>query len=482
MEESVCMPDSLTPHSVFNYFKQICKIPRGSGNCGAIADMLVSFAKHNNLECFRDKHDNVIIIKEASMGKEGLKPVILQGHTDMVCEKIPDYDFDFLKNGIELNFDGDYITANNTTLGADNGIAVAFMLAILSDVTLSLPRIEAVFTSDEEIGMIGAMHLDVSPLKGRRMINLDCDKEGEFIIGCAGGVVSDCVIPVKREAYDGDAYQITVSGLKGGHSGEKIDCGRANADILLVRLLQQISKEIDFRLISIDGGLKDNAIPSKAYAKIISSDYNIIRNNVVKFQNDICNEFRLTEPDVRIELSQCEYSKPMDSFSMSNVLDFLILAPNGVQDMSKNIEGLVETSLNLGILSTDIDSVSVSYCVRSSIESKKNLVCEKLSKLCNLYGGSFSVEGNYPAWEFYNNSELVSIFENTYQNMFKSKPKILTIHAGLECGVFVSKIPGLDCISIGPDLDEIHTPYERMNVLSVKRTWDMLINILTNIK
>lgn len=474
--------DDLSPKNVFAYFEEFSGIPHGSGNTKIAADWLVEFAKTHSLEFHRDAFNNVIIIREASNGYETIAPVILQGHIDMVCEKESFSDIDFITDGISLELSRDFISAKGTTLGADNGIAVAMMLAVLSDVTLALPRIEAIFSSDEEIGMIGASNIDVSPIKGKRMINIDGDKEGEFITGCAGGNVSVCKLPISRQEYQSDCYRICVKGLKGGHSGIEIDSGRANSNIILARFLKEFSKQAEFRLISFDGGLKDNAIPVFSVAKISTSEYKLLRCMSREFVDSIKSEYSSIDSDIEIEISMCQYDTPMDSKSGKDVIDFVLLAPNGVVDMSKSIPGLVETSLNLGILKTDENNVCFSYCVRSSINAKKVMLCDRLEILCSRFGAEFFIEGDYPAWEFSEDSALVKVFSDSYLEVNGINPNIITIHAGVECGVFSAKIPGLDCISIGPDLYDIHTPQERMSIDSVKRTWDLLIKVLTNIK
>lgn len=473
---------TLKPASVFEYFTKLCSIPHGSGNTHGVALWLCDFAREHSLRYYADEHDNVIIFKEASPGREGVSPVILQGHIDMVCEKTVDSPKDMSSEGIDLIIDGDYLTADGTTLGGDNGIAVAMMLALLASDEYEHPPIEAVFTSDEEIGMIGAGYIDVSSLKGKRMLNLDSEAEGYFTVGCAGGNVTVCQIPLDREDYEGTTYKIDISGLQGGHSGIEIDKGRANANILMSRILCDVSSKTEIRVISVQGGLKDNAIPRSCSAVVCTQNPNILIDSCNRFGVVFANEYKGTDSKICITCTKTDYSTPFDLPSTQKLLCMLSAVPDGVQEMSHDIPGLVQTSLNLGILYTDESGMTAKFCVRSSIESQKNMLCNRLSMITLYLGGNVCIEGDYPAWEYSLNSEVRNLVSTVYKELYGNDPVIETIHAGVECGVFASKIPGLDCVSMGPNLTDIHTPGEKVEISSVQRLWDMIIEILKRLK
>lgn len=470
--------ENIEPKSVFYFFEELCKIPHGSTNSKPIADWLVEFAKNRGLEYYRDNSDNVIIIKEAVSGYETKEPVILQGHTDMVCQKAPDCKKDMEKEGLDLDIDGDFVFAKGTTLGADNGIAVSMMLAVLDSSDLKHPRIEAVFTSDEEIGLLGASSVDLSNLKANRLINLDSEDEGIFTVSCAGGNRTQCSIPISREEFDGKTVKIKVSGLCGGHSGIEIDKGRANADILIGRILYDINKKTNMRLVSVNGGLKDNAIVNEAEAQISVFDEAEVFKAVKESEEFFKAEYNKTEPDLKLITEACDYSLPMSEKSTKDIITFLMCAPNGIEAMSSDIEGLVQTSLNLGVLNTSEHEVVASFCVRSSKESKKEMLTKKLSCITEALGGKTEVFGDYPGWDYAENSPLRDLMIEVFKEQYGYEPKIEAIHAGLECGILASKKPGLDCISIGPDLREVHTYREKMSVSSVERTWKLIVSFL----
>ena len=469
-------------NEVLKYFEQICSIPHGSNNCCQMAEWLVSFASTHKFKYIRDNADNVIIFKPATSGYESSEPVILQAHTDMVCEKLQDVEFDFSKDSLNLVVDGDFVKATGTTLGADDGIGVAMILAVLADENLAHPKLEAVFTSDEEIGMIGASALDVSKLESKKMINLDCEDEGIFYVGCAGGNVTKNTLPINREQYDGTYIKITVTGLNGGHSGVDIDKGRANSNVLISRLLVSVNKELDMRIVSVNGGNKDNAIACHSEAVIVVDDEIAFERTFTPLANNIKLEYKSTENSLSIFYDKMPPSLPMDKESTQKVLCLLSLSPDGIQAMSNSIPELVETSLNLGILNTIDDEVCLSHCVRSGLESQKNMLVDRLSLLSSFVGGSTEVFGNYSAWEYNPDSKLRKIAVDAYKSLYNTDPQILTIHAGLECGTFSSKISGIDCISIGPTILDVHTPRERFSISSLNRTWELLLKILKNLK
>ncbi len=473
--------DNIEPKNVLYWFEELSKIPRGSGNTKPPCDFCEAVAKKYNLEFIRDSADNCIIKKPASKGYENSDPVIIQGHLDMVCEKSEECDIDFEKDAIRLKTDGEYIYADGTTLGGDDGIAVAMALAILTDEDAVHPPLEVVFTSDEEIGMLGAEKLDCSGLKGRRLINIDSEEEGIFTVSCAGGNVSECVLPVQKESFGGECYEINVGGLAGGHSGVEIDKGRHNANILLARVLDAVSEVCEMRIVSVEGGLKDNAIPvsSKAIISIISGNP---ENAVSDCENMFKNEAVKEDSELYVKIKRAENGVPFSKDSTEKIICMLMCLPNGIQEMSTDIQGLVKTSLNLGILKSDSNCVTASYCVRSSMSSEKEALKRKLYLLMKSLGGSVYHTGDYPAWEYQRNSPLRDVMCKVFEEEYGRKPECVAIHAGLECGMFCGKIEGLECVSVGPDIKDIHTPKERLDIKSVQRTWEFLVKVLAEMK
>ena len=474
--------EHLEPGRVFRFFEQMCAIPHGSGNTAAISDWLVAFAKERALEVHQDALGNVIIIKDATPGYESADAVIIQGHMDMVCDKAPDCTKDMTCEGLDLVVDGDAIYAKGTTLGGDDGIAVAMALAVLDDTSMQHPRVEAVFTVDEEIGLLGAAGLDVSPLKGRMLLNIDSEVEGIFTVSCAGGNMSRCTLPISREPFSGSCLSIKVSGLQGGHSGVEIDKGRGNANMLMGRLLYAISKKTEMRLISVNGGQKDNAIPFEATAVIAVQHAEAAREVCAEMEHHFQNEYRVTDSGVLVTVSEAAESMPLDAESTNRVLCLLACAPNGIQAMSADIAGLVQTSLNLGVVKTSADKLEASFCVRSSVGSQKDMLVDRLRALAMQLGGTVEVFGDYPGWEYRPESKLRELMVEIFTEQYGHAPKVEAIHAGLECGMFADKLPGLDCISFGPDLTEIHTCRERMHIASVQRTWKLLTEILRRLQ
>lgn len=474
--------DQLEPKSVFHFFEEICAIPHGSRHNTEISRYLTEFAKNHSFRYVQDEAQNVIIYKPAAAGYEKTDPVILQGHMDMVCEKNPDCSKDMLREGLELAVSGDTVFAKDTTLGGDDGIGVAMILAILDANNLAHPPIEAVFTTDEEVGMDGAMALDTACLHGRRMINLDSEDEGIFTVSCAGGATAKCIIPVKHIPFSGTSVTIRLSGLTGGHSGQEIQKGRANADMLMGRILYALSQKTDFRLVYVSGGLKDNAIPVSCEAVLSAADPDIVASFCREIEKVLRKEYAATDPQLLLDVSFGGAGETMDEESTQHVIAFLTCAPNGVLVMSHDIDGLVQTSLNLGILATEQNEVNAVFCVRSSVESQKIMLLQHLECLLHQLGGKLQVLSSYPGWEYRRDSTLRDLMTDTFKAQYGYEPKIEAIHAGLECGIFYSRIPDLDCVSIGPDLKEIHTPRETMIISSVQRTWKLLTAVLGRMK
>lgn len=473
---------NLEPKRVFEIFEEMCAIPHGSTNTKAISDWCVAFGEKLGLEHYQDEANNVILIAPATPGYEDAPAVILQGHVDMVCEKEAGCAKDMDKEGLDLFVDGDLVGAKGTTLGGDDGIAVAMALAILDAKDIPHPRLEAVFTVDEEIGMLGAVSMDVSPLKGRQLLNLDSEEEGVFTVSCAGGNVTTCLLPIARAPFQGSALTITISGLQGGHSGTEIHKGRANANMLMGRLLQAVAAATEMRIVAVNGGLKDNAIPIKTQAQVLVADAAAAKATAQEMGACFAAEYRVTDPNVAVSVEDAGEGEAMDAASTKKVLCMLTCLPNGVQVMSADIAGLVQTSLNLGILTTEDSVVRASFCVRSSVDSQKEMLKARLSSLMEQLGGSVEFFGEYSGWEYLADSPLRDRLVAVFREQYSREPRIEAIHAGVECGIFAGKLPGLDCVSIGPDLFEIHTPRERMSISSVQRLWNFVLEVLKRSK
>lgn len=462
----------LKPERVFYYFEKICGIPHGSGNCKALSEYCLSVADKLGLSRITDEYNNVIIKKEASTGFENKPTVILQGHLDMVCEKSDNSKIDFLTQGLELKVSGDMISANGTTLGGDDGIAVAMILAILEDKSLKHPKIEALFTTDEETGMFGADGLDATNLSGKTLINIDSENEGVFTVGCAGGARAEIDIPLKKDKINGDCYKISVSGLIGGHSGVEIDKGRLNANVVLGKFLNGLDN--DFNIISIAGGLKDNAI------SLMSESVICCNEDLSQKASLFADKIRVdTDSGLKITVSQTKkFEEGFTTSDSKKIASFLSTVPNGVIAMSEDIKGLVETSLNLGILETNNSGIHASFAVRSSKNKAKLDLLERLNEVALSFNGTFAQYGHYPAWEYRKCSPLRDKMIEVYEKMYSKKPVVETIHAGLECGILSDKIGGLDAVSIGPDMWDIHTSRERISISSTRRIYEFLCNLL----
>ncbi len=479
---------NLEPKNVFKYFEEICAIPHGSGNTAAISQYCVEFAKSHKLQHLQDELGNVVIFKPASEGYENFEPLILQGHMDMVCEKNFESDtkHDFEKDGLKLALTDDFVYAKGTTLGADDGIAVAMCLAVLDDDSLKHPPLEILLTVDEEIGMLGINAFDFSVLSGKRMINIDNENESELLVSSAGGMRSKCEIPVRYIEKTGSKYSIVLCGLKGGHSGNDIDKYRGNANILMGRLLHFIGKNINFDLAYLKGGLQDNAIPREAQAEILvhEKDAYEFESLIGQFESTIKNEYRIVENNLTI---YCEDKGPstekvLTAKTKERVIFLLMTIPDGVQKMSPETDSLVQTSLNAGIMRLREKSFNIQSCIRSSVSSEKYAIGDKLRYLTETIGGTYIAEGDYPAWELNSKSKLREIMFRTYQQCMGQNPTISGIHAGLECGIAYKNIPGIDIVSIGPNIDNIHTPKEKLSIQSTQRVWSYLIQVLENCK
>jgi len=465
---------------VFYFFEKICSIPHGSANTDAIADMLVDFARERGLEYQRDKANNVMIRKAATPGYESRPTVIFQAHIDMVLDKVEGCQKDLLTEPIELYREGDKLSAGGTTLGGDDGIGVAYALAVLDSDDLVHPEFEALFTSDEEIGLIGAAALDASFLKGHTLINLDSGTEGVFLAGCAGGMRINSTLDFSREEAPNDNvfFRISVEGLIGGHSGTSIDHGRINA----IKLLNEIVSHLnDVRIASINGGSADNAIPREAEC-IFSATPSSKRFFETMLMPTIEERYRKIEPDMKISIEEISERQPVFSIiDTAKIFRAITRLPYGVIKMSEEIRGKVESSANLGIIKTEGDCVRIAVSIRSSKENAKEEMRLSIHKIARELGAKTEDHGAYPGWEFKLESHLRDVMSRVYQDMYGCEPTVTVVHAGLECGLLAEKISNLDCVSIGPNQENIHTPEEEISISSIARVWDFLRKVLGEI-
>lgn len=472
----------LEPKAVFEYFEQICGIPHGSRNTKAISDFIVSFAKEQGIRCIQDEANNVILFADGTCGMEDHAPVILQGHMDMVCEKDADCAIDMEAEGLDIAHDGTSVFARGTTLGGDDGIAVAYAMALIADQTIPHPPLEVIITVDEEIGMLGANVIDLSELKGRTMINLDSEEEGIFTVSCAGGARATLNLKVERRTVYGPCVRLTVDTLQGGHSGAEIHKNRANANKVMGEFLSRIRKLMPLCLTSFSGGSKDNAIPRSCQATVVAMGIGIERINAIaeELQAEIRAEY--DEPEVLIQAFDVDAlgGNSLTTEDTSRVISLLCGAPNGVQKYSEDIPGLVQTSLNLGIAKLG-ESFTATFSVRSSVNQEKQELLDQLKKLCEFHEGTYSQMGEYPAWEFRKDSALRDTMVKVYTDLFGKEPEVLALHAGLECGLLGEKLPGLDCVSIGPQMHDIHTSREKLEIASTERVWKFLLEVLKNL-
>ena len=463
----------IEPQEVFACFEKLCAIPHGSRNTKAISDYLVAFAREQGIRCIQDNLNNVILFGEGTCGMENHAPVILQGHMDMVCEKDPGCSLDMAAEGLDVTHDDTCVYAKGTTLGGDDGIAVAYAMALLMDKTIPHPPV------DEEIGMLGAAGIDLSMLRGRRMINLDSEEEGIFTVSCAGGATAVLSLPNNRQAVYGPCIRLAVDGLQGGHSGAEIHKNRANANKVMGEFLGRIQKLMPLCLTSFSGGSKDNAIPRSCQATAVAMGIHLERINEVAAALRAEIREKYDEPEATVQAFDVDAlgGNGLSTEDTARVVALLCAAPNGVQAYSADIPGLVQTSLNLGIAKLG-ERFTATFSVRSSVNQEKQALLDKLRDLVGFYGGSYSQMGEYPAWEYRKDSALRDTMVRIYRQMFGKEPEVLAIHAGLECGLLGQKIPGLDCVSIGPQMRDIHTSREKLEIASTERTWRFLLEVL----
>ena len=477
----------IKPEKVFYYFEKLCSVPHGSGNTKAISDLCVGFAKELGLKYRQEACNNVIIWKDGSCGYENAAPIIMQGHIDMVCAKTEDCTKDMARDGLDVRTDGEWVWADKTSLGGDNGIAVAMILAILSDETLAHPPIEAVFTVDEEVGMDGAFALDCSDLKGRKLLNLDSEEEGVFTVSCAGGARLDCTLAAAREAlgekYQG--YRVTISGLKGGHSGMNIKDGRGNANCLMGRTLYSAMERCpSLRVGDLTGGEFDNVIclRNDALVAVLKEEAGAFEAFIKEFDATLRNEYAITDGGIALACEKAALSSAVSAQETSRFLHVLLALPQGVQEMSADFPGLVQTSLNLGVMHMDEQGLYFSYSVRSSIASQKEMLIQRVKAIVGYAGGTVSVRSSYPGWQYDRSSALRKQVEEVYRDLTGREGKIEATHGGLECGLLIEKIPGLDALSMGPELHDVHSVNERLNVASTERVYALVCELLKRSK
>ena len=474
----------LEPAKVFSYFEKICSIPHTSFHEKKLSNYCVNFAKEHSLYYEQDEMGNVLIVADATSGYEDVPAVMLQGHLDMVGDKTAKCNLDLEKDGLHLYIDGDYVRAKGTTLGADDGIAVAYALTILDDPSIPHPRLEVVLTVCEEVGLLGATAMDLSSCKAKRLINVDSEVEGILTAGCAGGIRVCSELPVTRVTRSGIVTNFTLEGLIGGHSGMEIDKGRANANMLLGRFLLQLNHRVDYDLISISGGAKENVIPKTGSLSLLIKERDIKATYEVmnEFTAQMSAEYGTADPGIHLIMKQMNDTpverSVIDKDSLQRIITALNTMPNGVQAMSMDLPGLVETSLNLGVIALSEDTFSMRFSIRSSVPSAKQYTTSKVTYLTQMLNGWVTFSGEYPAWPYERESQFRDICVSLYKKQYGKEPKIELMHAGLECGIIADKLPGIDCISFGPNLIDIHTPNEHMSISSVARVWEFLKAIL----
>lgn len=477
---------NLEPKVVWEIFEEITQVPRPSKREEKIIAWAIDFATKHGLEYKQDKLGNLAIRKPATPGMENRQGVVIQGHLDMVCEKNADVVHDFLNDPIKPYIDGDWVKAQGTTLGADNGIGVAMGLAVLTSSDVAHPDIEVLLTLDEETGLTGAQQLGTDLVENRILINLDSEEEGTFIIGCAGGLNTLGSFYYEKEpvSFDAVAYKLSLKGLKGGHSGLEINDGRGNAIKLLNRFLWNLSKHIDFNLASFDGGNAHNAIPREAFATITFDQKNEIKFHSFtdKFRQILSNEWKSKEPNIELLFEKIELPDyVLTNETKKKLMKLLYIMPHGVMRFSPDVKGLVQTSTNLAVIKTSPDEIFVQTSQRSSLESEKYDIANQVKIAFELAGAFPKFSGGYPSWQPNVNSPILEVAKNTYKNMFGKEPKIEIIHAGLECGLIGEKYPGMDMISFGPNLKDVHSPAERLEIPSVNNIWKFLLEVLKNI-
>lgn len=469
----------LEPANVFSCFEAICAIPHGSGNTKAISDYLYAFGRRNGVETTQDAVGNIIYKKPGTPGYEDHEPVILQGHMDMVCEKDADCPLDMAADGLDVTHDGEYVFARGTTLGGDDGIAVAYAMALLTDETIPHPPLEILITVDEETGMDGAENVDMSQFRGTRLINLDSEDEGVFTVSCAGGAGVGISMPAPRRAVYGPCVRLKVDGLRGGHSGVEINENRANANKVMGEFLGRVQKRMPLCLTGISGGTKHNAIPRSCQATVVAMGLHLERINDIaaELQAEVRRDYDEPEAVVEAEDVDALGGNAMSTQDTAKVIALMCAAPNGPQSMCPDMPELVQTSLNMAVVTMG-ETVDIQISLRSSVNEEKMGLAKRLEDLTAFHGGAYTLSGHYPAWEYKPDSPLRDTMVAVYTRLYGKAPQVVSIHAGLECGLLSAQKPELDCVSIGPQMHDIHTSRERLDIASVRRTWEYLLELL----
>ena len=468
------------PASVLRFFEEICAIPHISYHEKELSDYCVAFAKERGLYVEQDEHYNVVIIKEATPGYEDVEPIIIQGHLDMVGDKLPTCPIDMEKEPIQIMVDGDYITADGTTLGGDDGIAVAYGLALLDAKDIPHPRLEVVLTICEEVGLEGASTINLDCCKAKRLLNIDSEEEGVFTAGCAGGMRVDCHIPVETAVKSGVLCEVKTNGLLGGHSGIEIHKERVNGIVLLGRFFLALKDVTAYEIVEMSGGVKDNVIPKNAVASFLVDDVDAVKAAVATLNAQLKAEYGVADPNAELVLTVGETKEctVLSECAKEKMLTTLNLMPNGVQAMSQDLPGLVETSLNMGVMKIDGTEIRVSFSLRSSVVTAKEYLAAKVKHMAEALGGTASYRGDYPAWPYARESKLRDLCLKVYEEQYGKKAEVEIIHAGLECGILSGKIEGLDCISLGPNMFDVHTPDEKISISSIARVWEFIKAVL----
>jgi dipeptidase D len=475
-------------NEILKWFEEISKIPRCSKNEAAICNWLINWAKDNNFEVKTDKVENVLIKVPGTAGYENSPIVVIQGHVDMVCEKTPDLEHDFSKDPIKLVYDGDWLTADRTTLGADNGIAIAMAMAAAVSDDVPHPPLELLFTVDEETGLTGASSLEPDFLEGRILINIDSEDEGYFTVGCAGGINTNLAVPLDWETAPAGFkfFKVTAGGMKGGHSGIDIDKEKANAIKVLTQVLQIVKEKVAIRMLELTGGTAHNAIPRDASAAMMAPGdaFDSLKAAFAEAEETLKIEFKNTDPDlfIKVEESGDGPGNCMTADATAKLIDFVLAIPHGVSAMSSDIEGLVETSNNLARVKIEDQQVKVLTSQRSSLVSRLDALTNRIEAVARLSGGEGVSGEGYPPWQPNMDSPLLARSLKIYEGLFNKKPVVEVIHAGLECGIIGDKTPGMDMISIGPTLKYPHSPDEKIHIGTIGMVWDFIAELFKELK
>lgn len=474
--------ENLRKNPIFNWFYEINQIPRGSGNEGAISEFLVNFAKERNLAVRKDEANNVIIEKPATEGYENSKGVIIQGHMDMVCVKEDGSTHDFEKDPIDMYIEGDYLKARGTTLGGDDGIAVAYALAILNSKNIAHPKLNVLITTEEETTMVGAMSIKEGEVEGDYLFNIDSEEESIFLVSSAGGAEIVVEFDNEWEEKTTKALKVRVSGLEGGHSGMEIDKDKANANVLSARILSSLRNEMRVRLATVKGGTKHNAIANSNEFVLEVEDIERAKERIKSLEAAFAHEYKNTDPNLKVGVEEIEINRVLSEKVSNNFINFVASIPNGVFAYSKNISGLVESSSNNAVIVQDEEKIEYTISVRSSSDSKLEFLIDKLRVIANMTGAKFAIENEYPGWEYEPESKLKDVAEETWNSMYSPKATFEAVHAGLECGILKKVLPNTEMISFGPNMFDVHSPKERISISSAERVYDFTLKLLENLK